>query len=257
MQGKPKAATQWPKAANERHPPAAVLIPTLHLSPERARKMTATRLLAAVLLASFLCLGQLNASAQTTSCPAPTSPGVAICSPENNSDTTAPVHVVASATGNAPISYMQIYINSVKYATYHGTNHIDVQVSTAARGATIGVLAKDTNGQNYVSYVSTSIYGSTVGCDTTDPGTVKICSPYASEINGSTPQDFRVVAVAASSAGIKYSQIFINGVKYATYYTDHLDTMVHVATTGITRLAVQAKDNAGATIKTNVYLRIR
>src|SRR5258708_5734780 len=115
--------------------------------------MTAARLLAALLLAAFLCLSQPNASAQTTSCPPPASPGVVICSPQMFSYTTAPVHVVASATGNAPISYMQIYVNTVKYATYHGTNQIDVQVNTAARGANIVVVAKDTNAATYSNHV--------------------------------------------------------------------------------------------------------
>lgn len=210
-----------------------------------------------LLFAALLCILTCSyGMAQTTSCPPPSTPGVNICSPPRSSTTTTPVHVVASATGNGGIRYMQIYLNTVKYATYHGTDHIDVQINTD-RSVSIVVLAKDNTGQNYTSFASASIYGSTTGCDTTEAGTVKICSPWDGPKAASAPQQFRVVAVAASAAGIKYLQVYINGMKYATYYTDHLDTLVSVATTGGTRVTVQAKDNLGATFKSTVFPNVQ
>jgi hypothetical protein len=211
--------------------------------------MKATRTL--LLTALMLLLAVSLASGQTT-CPKPTNPGLNLCLPEKDSVgysvTTTPVHVVASATGNGGIKYIQIYIAGVKYATYH-TDHIDVHVDTDGGG--LVVQAKDETDKIFKAYRQLDVYGATTGCDTTDPGTVKICSPFDIHLN-IVPTTFRLVAAAASSAGISYMQIYANGKRYATYYTSHLDATITLPASG-TRLTVLAKDKAGATFKRTIY----
>jgi hypothetical protein len=212
--------------------------------------MKATR---TVLLAALLLLLAAPLANAQTSCPKPANPGVNVCLPEKDtkgySVTTTPVHVVASATGNGGIKYIQIYIRGVKYATYH-TDHIDVHVDMDGGGYLV-VQAKDETDQVFKVYRQMDVYGATTGCDTTAPGTVKICSPFNAQFT-TVPTTFRLVAVAASSAGISYMQVYANGKKYATYYTSHVDSTITLPPSG-TRLTVLAKDKAGAIFKRTIY----
>lgn len=213
--------------------------------------MRATR---TVLLATLLLLLAVAFSSAQTTCPKPADPGINVCMPQKDaagySVSTTPVHVVASATGNGGIKYMQIYVRGVKVATYH-TDHIDVQVDMGTNGGGLVVLAKDETDQIFQVYRQMAVYGATTGCDSVAPGTVKICSPFDMS-NTWAPSTFRLVAGAASGAGISYMQVYVNGKKFATYYTSHLDVTITLPTGG-TRITVQAKDNAGVTFKRTIY----
>jgi hypothetical protein len=91
----------------------------------------------------------------------------------------------------------------------------------------------------------------------TDPNNtasqVVICNPP----NGSTqPTSFHIIAAASASAGIKYMQIYLDGVKYSDYFSSSIDVPVTLAT-GARRITVQAADNNSVTFKTTVNVTVQ
>jgi 3',5'-cyclic AMP phosphodiesterase CpdA len=82
--------------------------------------------------------------------------------------------------------------------------------------------------------------------------TVRICTP-ADEANVNSP--FPVQAGAYSPAGVRYMQIWMDGVRVHHSDGSQLDTTV-AASTGRHRLVVVAQDAAGTVAKATIYIRV-
>lgn len=91
-------------------------------------------------------------------CVAPTSNGVAVCAPANNSTVASPVQLRAAAYSTAGIRYMQVYVDGKKFQDYIGQSIIDVAVPMAV-GAThrVTVQAGDANNVLYKQTVYVTV----------------------------------------------------------------------------------------------------
>jgi hypothetical protein len=80
------------------------------------------------------------------SCQAGTTiPNVTICTPTNNSTVSSPVHITAEAKSSTAISYMQIYVDSVK-AYQANAATLDTNLAMAIGSRRVTVQAKDAAG---------------------------------------------------------------------------------------------------------------
>ena len=109
---------------------------------------------------------------------------------------------------------------------------------------------------NVYSYAPiTEIWTSPTGCDAPVAayGTVSICSPKPNPYLTKTP--FSVMAAARAPSGIKYMQLYIDGVKVGTYYASSIQVSISKSA-GSHRLTVQALDNAGGLTKQTVNITV-
>jgi hypothetical protein len=88
-------------------------------------------------------------------CAAPSSPGVHICSPANNSTTTSPVTVQATATANDLVR-MELWVDGVKKLTVGNASFGDT-ISLTAGKHRIVVIAVDYSGTKYSTAVNTTV----------------------------------------------------------------------------------------------------
>jgi phosphatidylinositol-3-phosphatase len=110
---------------------------------------------------------------------------------------------------------------------------------------------------------SASLMSDFFGSTTTPPSTctaasttmpsVTICSPKQGSTSGSP---VKVTAVATSSSSIRYSSIWLDGVKVFEVNSGKVDTAVVMAA-GSRRVTVQAKDASGALFKSTVYVKVQ
>lgn len=61
--------------------------------------------------------------ASSTSCSAPSSPGVHVCSPTAGESATSPINFVATGKGaSGTVNHLELWINGTKYGNYAGAN---------------------------------------------------------------------------------------------------------------------------------------
>jgi uncharacterized protein (DUF2141 family) len=97
----------------------------------------------------------LNVNA-STSCSAPTSAGVHICSPVSGSTVPSPVQISAAGKVNGTLASMQVWIDGVKkYSVAAST--INTTLTVAAGSHRFAVLAVNTSGQSVESAVDATV----------------------------------------------------------------------------------------------------
>ncbi|HSE48309.1 MAG TPA: Ig-like domain-containing protein [Terriglobales bacterium] len=195
--------------------------------------------------------------------------GVRMCTPTNGSTVASPVSVTAAARSTVPIKFMQIYLDGAAQKTVSGAE-LNEQLAVADGTHRLTVQAKDTSG--LITKVSASITVSTPppGADDPDPqpppppppppptctapaSGVAICAPA----QGATPASpVRVWAAAASTAPIKFVQVYVDGKAVLTVNGATLDAQVPMAA-GARRVTVQAKDVNGVIVKSTVNVTVQ
>ena len=96
----------------------------------------------------------LNVSA--SSCSAPSSAGVHICSPASGSSVSSPVQVQATAKVTGTIANVQLWVDGVKKFTAPG-NTLNASISLAAGTHRFAVLAVNTAGQKWETAVNATV----------------------------------------------------------------------------------------------------
>ena len=97
----------------------------------------------------------LNVTA-SSSCSAPSSAGVHICSPASGSSVSSPVKVQATATVSGTIASTQLWIDGVKkYST--ASKSLNTSISLAAGTHRFAVIAINTTGQKWESAVNATV----------------------------------------------------------------------------------------------------
>lgn len=91
------------------------------------------------------------------SCSAPTSAGVHICSPAAGSTVNSPVQVEASSTVTGTIAHMQLWVDGVKNFNASGSNTLTTSVGLAAGTHRFAVIATNTSGQKWESFVNATV----------------------------------------------------------------------------------------------------
>jgi FG-GAP-like repeat/Bacterial Ig domain len=97
----------------------------------------------------------LNVTA-SSSCSAPSSAGVHICSPASGSSVSSPVQVTATATITGTIASTQLWVDGVKkYST--ASKSLNTSITLAAGSHRFAVIATNTTGQKWESTVNATV----------------------------------------------------------------------------------------------------
>ena len=175
----------------------------------------------------------------SSSCAAPTSPGVNICAPASDATVGSPVEVEATATVTGTIASTQLWVDGVKkYSS--ASKLLDTSISVAAGSHRFAVIATNTAGQKWESVVDATVAGSGSCAAPSSPG-VNICLPTSgSTVN--TP--VQVEAAALVTGTLASTQLWIDGVKKYSVASSSLNTSVSLAA-GSHRFAVLTTNTAG------------
>jgi N-acetylmuramoyl-L-alanine amidase CwlA len=92
----------------------------------------------------------------TSSCSAPSSAGVHICSPASDSTVASPVKVQAAAKVTGAIAHMQLWIDGVNMFTSASTT-LTTSIGVAAGTHRFAVVATNTAGQKWESAVNATV----------------------------------------------------------------------------------------------------
>ena len=171
-------------------------------------------------------VGSSTGGGGPTACPAPSNPGVNICSPLNGSTVTSPVTISATGLNSGSTSGMDVWIDGQKFNWYGGATTVNAQATLAAGTHHLDIYAVGTNGE---LQEKTSIF--TVGSSTSGGGTggsggstgsctqpasagVNICSPS----NGSTvTSPVTISAAGRDNSATQGMDVWIDGVKFNWY----------------------------------------
>jgi Bacterial Ig domain len=93
----------------------------------------------------------------TSSCSAPTSAGVHICSPASGASISSPVLVTATSKVTGTIVSTQLWVDGVKNFNAPGSTTLTTSVSLAAGSHRFAVIATNTSGQKWESTVTATV----------------------------------------------------------------------------------------------------
>ncbi|MGC2619328.1 MAG: FG-GAP-like repeat-containing protein [Acidobacteriaceae bacterium] len=178
----------------------------------------------------------------TTTCAAPSSPGVNVCSPTENESVTSPVTFRASGTGaSGTVNHLELWIDGTKIGNYTGAT-MDASVTVAAGSHAAQVVEVDSKG----AYVKSAVVHFTVGtgaCAAPSSAGVNVCSPTAGEKTAS-PVTFKAAGTGASGS-VNHLELWIDGTKIGNYTGSTMDTQVSEAAGShtVTVVEVDSKGN--------------
>jgi hypothetical protein len=87
----------------------------------------------------------------------PSSPGVNICNPVNNSTVNSPVLIQAAANITGTLARMELWIDGVKFYTETTSTSLGVQYPLAAGKHQFGVYAVNTAGAKWLGLVYATV----------------------------------------------------------------------------------------------------
>ena len=191
----------------------------------------------------------------TAGCTAPTTPRtVRICEPEDGAASISPIHVSAAAQpGSDPILRMNIWVDGDKKYEQQNTTAVETDVPMASGSRRVTVQAADSAG-TFKSTVFITVGGSAACPAPSTSRTINICEPA----DGATVNSpVRIRATAHSTAGVKYSQIYVDGKRAAHVNSAVMDATLQMAP-GMRRITVQAVDHSTATpFKKTIFVTVR
>jgi hypothetical protein len=198
----------------------------------------------------------LSKIALTTGCSAPsTARTVRICQPQDGATLNSPVHISAAAKpGASPILRMNVWVDGQKKFEQQNTTAIETDVPMASGSRRVTVQAADSAG-TFKSTVFITVSGSGGPCPApSENRTVNICEP-AHAATVSSP--VRIRATAHSTAGVKFSQVYVDGNRVHHVDSAFVDTSVAMSA-GARRITVQSKDNSSDTpFKKTIFVTVR
>ncbi|HEU5400952.1 MAG TPA: Ig-like domain-containing protein, partial [Terriglobales bacterium] len=173
--------------------------------------------------------------------------GITMISPVNGATVSNPVAVSATANSSAGISFVQLYVDTVKKLQVSG-NTLNTTLTLAAGSHRITTQARDTNGVYYKQTATITVSGSTGGTSG-----VTMTSP----VNGSTVSNPVVVqATASSNVAISFIELWIDGVKKTQVSENTLNYSVTLPG-GSHRITAQAKDANGMYYKQTANVTVQ
>lgn len=173
--------------------------------------------------------------------------GIVMTSPVNGATVSNPVTVSATANSSAGISFVQLYVDSVKTLQVNG-NTLNTTLTLAAGSHRITTQARDANGVYYKQTANITVSGSTGGTSG-----VTMTSP----VNGSTISNPVVVkATASSSVAISFIELWVDGVKKTQVSGNTLNYSVTL-TAGTHRITAQAKAANGVYYKQTANITVQ
>jgi hypothetical protein len=183
-------------------------------------------------------------------CPQSSSdPSVTICTPKNGASVTLPMTVTAGINSSSPIVSLAAWLDGTKvFSTGQALLNTSIPVTSGSH-----VLAvQGTNGAKQTFTQTINITGPG-GCQplTTVPSE-NICSPAN---NASVSSPFTVQSAAKMANAVKYSQIWLDGVKVYEVASASVNTPLSAAA-GTHRLTAQSIDVTNVVTKQAVYVTV-
>ena len=190
--------------------------------------------------------------AGSSSCSAPSAPGVHVCSPVSGSSNSSPLSVQAASTVTGTIARMEVWVDGVKKYT-STTTSLNTSLALAAGNHRFDFYAVNTAGQKWETTIYASISATVGSCSAPSSDGVHVCSPA----NGSTVSS-PVTAQASSmvSGTIARMEVWVDGVKKYTSATTTLNTSVPLAT-GSHRFDFYAVNTSGQKWETTVSATVK
>ncbi len=192
----------------------------------------------------------------TSSCSAPTAPGVNVCSPANGSSEASPVNVQAASTVTGTLARMEVWVDGVKKYT-STTSNLGTSLTMAAGSHRFDFYAVNTAGQKWETTVYSTVNATANSGQTTcsAPGSagVNVCSP----VNGSTVSSPVTAQAASTVTGtIARMEVWVDGVKDYTSTTTSLNTSIPLAA-GSHRFDFYAVNTAGQKWEETTYATVQ
>lgn len=166
-------------------------------------------------------------STQASTCSAPSSAGVHVCSPTNGEVVQSPLTVTAAGTGaSGSVNHLELWIDGNKVGNYSGAT-MDATVSLANGSHSLTVVEVDSKGADVKSSPVTFTVGTTGTCSAPSSAGVHVCSPTPGE-STSTPVAFVATGKGASGA-VNHLELWVDGKKVADYSGATMNASVGLA----------------------------
>ena len=178
--------------------------------------------------------------------------GVTISSPTAGATTGSPVNFVASATGNAPIDAMRIYVDNNSMYTVHAAS-LNTSLSLGTGSHNVVVVAWDTNGTSYSKAIGITVSGSAAPPPPPPSSSgVSISAPASGATVGSP---VHVVASANIGATVSAMRIYLDNNNMYTVNAGSIDTTVPAGTGGHD-LVIVAWDTSGTPYRQEITFNV-
>jgi Bacterial Ig domain len=200
-------------------------------------------------VATLIWLIVVYASAQATTCPIPTNPGVVICTPTTESTVPSPVEISAAAKGSAQLSSWKIYVDGISvWKSEAFVSSIDPSISMAVGQHRVTVKVWDVNGGIYSQTIFITVMTTTgSGCTGTVDRSIVICSPLL--VRGGR---ISITAKAIDQRPVSAMRLYVNGTSACRVDAETLASNGNTLQcapfllTGSNRLTVKAWDSLGS-----------
>jgi photosystem II stability/assembly factor-like uncharacterized protein len=135
-----------------------------------------------------------------STCAAPSTTAINICSPANGSTVSSPVHMLASAKVSGTIYRFELWANNVKIASVANSGTMDQNVTLANGSYQLTFVARNTDSSSRVTKTINITVGSSPSCGPPSSNGIVVCSPA----NGSTVASPVAVKAFAKVSGSIY-----------------------------------------------------
>lgn len=182
-------------------------------------------------------------------------PSITICSPANQATVSSPVRIVAGTTSSSAVTTMKIYLDNVQVYSVNA-DRVDTSVPMTPGTRRIVVQAWNRAGAVFKQSITLNVTSGEPPSPTTcsaAPNAVNICTP-ADQAKVGSPVN--IVAAANSSAGISFTQVYVDGIKKYQVNGGNVDTSLAMSI-GIRRVTVQARDTAGLYLKKTIFITVQ
>ncbi|MFP5235779.1 MAG: hypothetical protein ACLGSD_07740 [Acidobacteriota bacterium] len=191
------------------------------------------------------------------SCAVPSSPGVTVCSPDENASVTSPVQIDAAANVTGGVYRFELWNGSTKLASVDGDT-MDQPVTLAPGTYHLTFVARNTSGTHEYAYRDVTVTGSTSGggtgggstggsgsggsCTAPSSQGVNVCTP---DENATVTSPVQMEAAANVTGGVYRFELWNGGTKLASVDNSNMMNLPVALTPGTYHLTFVARSSSG------------
>jgi PKD repeat protein len=189
----------------------------------------------------------------TSSCAAPSSAGVNICSPLNGSTVDSPFIISAAGKNTNGTRGMDVWLDGAKLKWWAGVTTVEMQASAAPGPHQLDIYAAGIDGELKLARSIFTVAGGTTLCPIPSSPGVTICSPTSS----TTSSPIRILASGRDSVATAGMDVWVDGVKQKWFAGSNTVDMTLNVSGGIHLLEIYAVGTNGELRKGFVTFSIR